>query len=484
MVVMGLIGGTASAAEIPYPVIPPVPQGPYQTTWDSLTKHPVPDWFKDAKFGIYTHWSAYSVPEFGNEWYPRNMYIEGSAEFKHHQATYGDQSKFGYKDFIPMFKAEKFNAEEWADLFAKAGAKFAGPVAEHHDGFSMWAGKVNRWNAKDMGPKRDVVGELAKALRKRDIKLITSFHHGFNIQGYYTAKEGWDTGDPEYADLYGQFKDKKLAYDRWLAKIIEVIDDYRPDQIWFDFCLGPIPDEYKQKMAAYYYNRAAEWGKEVIITRKGADLPVGVGALDIERGRMDHLADFLWQTDDSVARNSWGYVKNLDVKPPAELVHELIDIVSKNGVLLLNVAPKSDGTISDVQKELLLEMGRWLDVNGEGIYGTRPWKIFGESPNPNAPASAQDVSTQEIRFTCKGEDLYAICLAWPEKKLLINSVRVNGDKPSGKITLLGFDKPLPFNVNEQKQLIVEFPDLAPDKRPCKYAYTLKLTGFELSTATD
>lgn len=478
IVMIGLLGGSAPAI-VPDPEVPAVPDGPYQTNWDSLTKHPVPEWFRDAKFGIYTHWGVYAVPEFGTEWYPRNMYIDGSPEQKHHQEVYGDLSKFGYKDFIPMFKAEKFNADEWADLFVKAGAKFAGPVAEHHDGFSMWASKVNRWNAKDMGPKRDVVGELTRAIRKRNLKVITSFHHAFNIYGYYTAKEGWDTGNPEYADLYGQIKDRKTAHDRWLVKMIEVIDAYQPDQLWFDFCIRNIPDDYKQKMAAYYYNRAAEWGREVIITRKGMDLPLGVGVLDIERGREGALTDYLWQTDDSVAWNSWCYVKNLDVKSAVEMVHELIDIVSKNGILLLNVAPKSDGTIPDDQKELLLEMGRWLDVNGEAIYGTRPWKIFGENPKEGDSGSASDASSVEIRFTRKGNDVYAICLGWPEKKLLINTLRVQKADPSAKITLLGYGEPLPFEINEQKQALVEFPNPAEDKRPSKYAYTLKLTGFEL-----
>jgi alpha-L-fucosidase len=265
----------------------------YSEDWQSLCKHPVPEWFTDAKFGIYAHWGIYSVPAFESEWYPRNMYIKDSSVNKHHVATYGPLSQFGYKDFIPQFKAEKFDADAWADLYERAGAKFAGPVAEHHDGFSMWASKVNRWNSKDMGPKRDVTGELVEALRKRGIKIVASFHHAYNLQGYYTPVEGADTADPEYKDLYGQFKDQKLAYDRWLIKIQEVIDAYQPDQIWFDFGLADVPDEYKRKMAAYYYNKEAEWGKEVIITRKGDHLPEGVGVLDIERGKMEKAAPFL-----------------------------------------------------------------------------------------------------------------------------------------------------------------------------------------------
>jgi len=457
----------------------------YDQDWESLSKHPVPEWFKDAKFGIYTHWGVYSVPAFGNEWYPRNMYIEGSREFKHHIETYGNQSKFGYKDFIPMFKAEKFNAEEWAELFEKAGAKFAGPVAEHHDGFSMWASKVNRWNAADMGPKRDITGEMVKALRKRNIKIITSFHHGFNIQGYYTAKDNWDTNDPNYGDLYGKFKDQKVAHDRWLAKIKEVIDNYQPDQIWFDFCLEKIPDEYKKEMAAYYYNKEAQWGKPVIITRKGDHLPEGVGVLDIERGKMEKSAEFLWQTDDSVAVNSWCYVNNLDLKPASELIHELIDIVSKNGVLLLNVAPKSDGTIDEQQKHLLLEMGNWLKINGEAIYGTRPWLIHGEGPKlydegRGFTGPAAQFSARDIRYTRKGQMVYAVCLGWPEDKIItLESVSVKKSGPDATVRLLGYDKTLKYKINDYKQLVIELLELSENDRPCKYAYSIKLSGFEL-----
>ncbi|MHC4844403.1 MAG: alpha-L-fucosidase, partial [Planctomycetota bacterium] len=387
--------------------------------WEQLKKHKVPEWFKDAKFGIYAHWGAYCVPAFGSEWYPRNMYRKESDVHEHHVKTWGDPSKFGYKDFIPMFKAEKFNADEWAQLYARAGAKFAGPVAEHHDGFSMWASKVNRWNAVDMGPKRDVVKELTDALRKRDIKIITSFHHMYNFQGYYPQdidpELGWDITNPEYEDLYGQFVDKKIAHDRWLEKIKEVIDAYQPDQIWFDFGLGDIPDEYKQRMASYYYSKENEWGKEVIITRKEEHLPKGVGVLDIERGKMEGAAPYLWQTDDSISVRSWSWVVGDNFKSSEELIHELIDIVSKNGILLLNVCPKTDGTFTEDQKQLLYTIGDWLEVNGEAIYGTRPWAAHGEGPNlldegRGFEHDQIDFTSEDIRYTCKGDVLNAIAL--------------------------------------------------------------------------
>jgi len=477
--VLGVLVTTAGAASKPA----------YEPTWESLTKHPVPEWFKDAKFGIYAHWGVYCVPAYGNEWYPRRMYQRNGSVYKHHVETWGDPSKFGYKDFIPMFKAEKFDAEAWAELYDQAGAKFAGPVAEHHDGFSMWASKVNRWNAADMGPKRDVVGELVRALRKRNIKIITSFHHAFNFQGYYKAEPGWDTADPKYADLYGQLA-PDVAHRRWLEKIKEVIDAYQPDQIWFDFGLAKIPDAFKQQMAAYYYNHEAAWGKPVIITRKGNHLPEGVGVLDIERGKMEGPAPFLWQTDDSVATNTWCWTTNIHLKSAEELIHELIDIVSKNGVLLLNVCPKADGTFPEDQKALLRQIGDWLRVNGEAIYGTRPWLVHGEGPNlydrgRGLGANAQgqvDFTSADIRFTRtkNGDRVYAIALGWPDGPMPLQSVHVDKAGPNARVRLLGSDTPVKFRVDAEKRITLLPPKLAPDARPCRYAFTFELKGFALS----
>ena len=463
-------------------------QGVWDTTWESLTQHEVPEWFADAKFGIYAHLGVYCVPAFGTEWYPRLMYQEDQKAFAHHRETYGDQSEFGYKDFIPMFKLEKFDPAAWAQLYKDSGAKFAGPVAEHHDGFSMWASTVNRWNAGNMGPKRDIAGELIRELRKRDMKIITSFHHAFNIQGYYPAKEGWDTADPQCGDLYGfpTTEDRTLARNRWLIKIKEVIDRYQPDQIWFDFGLGKIPDVYKQKMAAYYYNHERLWGKPVIITRKNDYLPDGVGVLDIERGWTKGIARDLWQTDDSTAHNSWSWVQGLRVKTPEEMVHELIDIVSKNGVLLLNVCPKADGTITPEQQTVLREMGRWLKVNGEAIYATRPWEVYGEGPTHTEKEGGflktLHYTAADIRYTRSkdGRTLYAIAMGWPEEKFTLDFVQVDRASPGAKVTLLGYGKPLPFHVGEKKHLTIELPDLKPDARPCQHAYALKISGFETS----
>ena len=463
-------------------------QGQWETTWDSLTQHEIPQWFADAKFGIYAHLGVYCVPAFGTEWYPRLMYQENQKAFAHHRKTYGDQSEFGYKDFVPMFTLEKFDPAEWAQLYKDAGAKFAGPVAEHHDGFSMWASTVNRWNVGNMGPKRDIAGELIKELRERDMKIITSFHHAFNIQGYYTAKDGWDTADPQYGDLYGfpTMEDRTLARNRWLIKLKEVIDRYQPDQIWFDFGLGKIPDNYKQRMAAYYYNHEKTWGKPVIITRKDHYLPDGVGALDIERGWTSGIAAELWQTDDSLAHNSWSWVQGLRVKTAEEMVHELIDIVSKNGVLLLNVCPKADGTITDEQQTVLREMGRWLKVNGEAIYATRPWKVYGEGPTHTEKEGGfldtMHYTAQDVRYTRSkdGKTLYAIVLGWPQDDVTLQFVQVDRAGAGAQVTLLGHDKPLDYHVGEDKHLVIDMPTLTANERPCRHAYALKISGFETS----
>ena len=429
----------------------------FESSWESLSSQNTPEWFADAKFGIYAHLGPYCVPAFENEWYPRKMYSYKKDKYQrvkeHHWKTYGPVSEFGYKDFIPMFKCENFDAEEWAELYQRAGARFAGPVAEHHDGFSMWDSKVNRWNAVDMGPKRNIVGELVKAIRKRNMKVVTTFHHSFNIHGFFEKQDSLDSGDPEYADLYGQ-QDSITAHEVWFEKMKEVIDQYKPDQIWFDFKLKDIPDEYKIRMASYYYNKEAEWGKDVIITRKNDDLPEGVGILDVERGKQEKPSEELWQTDDAISTYEWCWVEGMYLKPAKELVHELIDIVSKNGVLMLNACPKADGTIPDDQKQLFYAIGDFLKINGEGIYATRPWVIHGEGPNlydrgrglgedmGHKSTEAKEFTCSDLRFTCSKDrkTVYIHALGWPKDKLVVKSMSAKSkylDTKIKSVELLG-----------------------------------------------
>jgi len=455
----------------------------YQPEWESLIQHPTPKWFRDGKFGIYFHWGVYSVPAYSNEWYPRNMYRKESDVFKHHRETYGPQSKFGYKDFIPMFTAEHFDAQEWVKLFKKAGAKYIGPVAEHHDGFAMWDSKLTDWDAADMGPQRDITGELAKAARKEGLKFLTSFHHAFNWK-YYEPAFQYDAKDPKYAGLYGTphapgTPESKEFLEDWLGKIIEVIDNYRPDYIWFDFGWQEETFEpYKRQFLSYYYNKGEEWGKDVVVTYKRDHLPEASAVLDLERGRLDSLRRKPWNTDTSIDRESWCYIDNPDYKSVNTLIDNLVDRVSKNGNTLLNIAPRPDGTIPEPQKERLLAMGEWFDVNGEAIYGTRYWKKYGEGPTQIEGGNFIDgkkvvYTANDVRFTVKDNVLYAIALAWPEDELTIKSLKELDPDKIESITMLGDGDELDWQMTEEG-LVVE----PPRNKPCEHAYSFKIQYSE------
>ena len=416
----------------------------FQPTFESLEKvNPVPEWFKDAKFGIYFHWGVYSVPAFANEWYPRNMVIKGSAENKHHLETYGDPSQWPYDHFItgdqdkqgnfvqfaPKLKSEggQFDPDEWAELFADAGAKFAGPVAEHHDGFSMWASRVNPWNAKDTGPKLDLVGLLTEAIRKKNMKIILSMHHAFNITGYYDAVP--QTDDPKLQMLYGQQgKEKNESF--WLSKHKEIIDHYQPDIIWQDFNLHRISRPVLLEFLSYYYNQAAEWGREVAATYKDG-LNTGCAVLDYERGGPADITDNYWLTDDAISSSSWCYTEGISYYSKKQILHGFLDRISKNGNLLLNISPKADGTIPQEQKDILLAMGAWLHKYGEAVYATRAWEIYGEGPTKMGAAhgvmgAPSEGTAKDVRYTRSKDNstLYAILLGWEkdQKELILGSL--------------------------------------------------------------
>ena len=365
----------------------------YQPTWSSLATHPTPRWFLDAKFGIYTHWGPYSVAAYGSNgtWYPKQMYDPERPEYRYHSETFGPPEQVGYKELIRRFTAAKFDADEWAELFAASGARFAGPVAEHHDGFSMWDSRINGWNAARMGPKRDVTGELAAAIRSRGMKFAATFHHAQNWYMFPTDDRRYDCSDARYRDLYtgphaADARPDDWFLDRWEGKLYEVVDGYRPDLIWFDFGLGFIREQHRKRFLAYYYNKEREWGSGVVVTFKEIpkgwfNLPPMTGVADLELGRMWELTNHVWLTDTTVdAQGVWSYVKDAGFKSVERLVHNLVDRVSKNGHLLLNVGPRPDGTIPEQAADCLRGMGRWLEINGEAIYGTTPWVSFGEGP--------------------------------------------------------------------------------------------------------
>jgi len=476
----------------------------FEANWESIKKnYKDPKWFNDDKFGIFIHWGAYSVPAFGSEWYPRQMYMDTatfSAQLKlekkgpnptytHHKETWGNQKNFGYKDFIPLFKAEKFNAKEWIDLFKKSGAKYVVPVADHHDGFAMYKSNTTKWNSFEMGPKKDVLGELFEEGRKQGLKMGASSHFAFNWS-FYNKKDHFDTVDPEYADLYSsKGKDLKEPVSekfkqRWWDRTIDLVDNYQPDILYFDFYVD-IEDfaDLRPKLAAYYYNKGVEWNKEVLINDKNFGheaFPEGTVIYDLERGKLPGIRKLPWQTDTSIGKNSWSHVTNWDSKTTNQLIDDLVDIVSKNGNLLLNVGPKADGTIPDDQEKILLQIGDWLAVNGEAIYNTRYWKTFGEGPTEvekghHSEGKNKDFTGEDIRFTQRDGKLYAIMLAWPANgEISIKSLGSASEYAEGinvkGVRLLGSDTEVLY---EQSEKALSVKNLG--KKSGEFAHVLELT---------
>ena len=486
---------------------PQMPAGPYRADWNSIKEYPkCPEWFADAKFGIYTHWTPQSIPEAAanGSGYPTYMYNDRRAQFKFHQEHYGDQKKFGFKDFIPMFTAEKFDAEQWAELFAAAGAKFAGPVAVHHDNFAMWDSQATKWNAKNMGLKKDVSGLLAKAYKEKGMKFIATFHHSWTW-GYYAPASLFDGADPDTWQLYGEPRqftrdEKKGNYanadfptkrylDQWLSMVREVVTQYEPDMIWFDIGLDGrkcVTPEYQQQMFADYYNWATAKGKGVLVGHKEGKLLPITGIKDYERGRSETLQQDVWMTDGTLG-HSWFYQPKFDGEwhDANWVIDILMDIVAKNGVLLLNVPPRPDGSIPEEGAVQLRKMGEWLRINGDAVYNTRPWMVYGE---PHKKLSARHgrgdeqlkvVYTQEdLRFTQSkdGKRVNVIVLGWPEAEFTVKSIKVDDAAKDAAVTLLGSKEKIKFRINDQRQLVI----VPPAEKPCDFAYSFQLQGFKLS----
>jgi alpha-L-fucosidase len=468
----------------------------YQPTWESIQKYSVPSWYRDAKFGIFIHWGVYSVPAFENEWYPRNMYIRDSSANKYHRKTYGDQNVFGYKDFVPMFTAEKFKPEDWIRLFKSAGARYLVPVAEHHDGFAMYDCSYSNWNAAIMGPKQDVIFKLAQSARNHQLEFGVSSHRAENWWYFNGGREFQsDVQNLEYEGLYGfaspgpkagsdgwknldwQPQPNKLFLEDWLKRTIELIDKYHPSIIWFDWWIEQrVFEPYLREFTSYYYNKGEQWGKDVLINFKHKSIPENCAVFDIERGQSNHLRKNVWQTDTSVSKNSWGYIQDNEYRSAGSLIKDLVDIVSKNGNLLLNVGPTSEGLIPDEEISILQEMGKWLDINGDAIFETRPWDYFGEGPTQVPEGYFTDTTrnsytSKDIRFTTKKDAVFAIFLENPGQNVRINTIKptVLASNEISHITMIGMEESLPWSQDEEGIRIA-----LPDRKPGKHAWVFRI----------
>jgi alpha-L-fucosidase len=486
----------AAVKQMPVKMAP----GPVQPTWASLKQnYRVPDWFIGAKFGIFMHFGIFSVPAHKSEWYEKFMYAGGpdntlKAMGNHdsllawHSEHFGPPDKFGYKDFIPMFKAEKFDADAWASLFKRAGARYVVPGAQHHENFAMWDSHVTPFNSVKMGPKRDVIGELAAAVRRQGMKFGVANHGIENFQfinpppelASRMKTEKADLYDPKWVDFYNYADRSDAACQQflvnWYERNVELIDKYRPDLLYFDNGIDQrYLDPLKLNIAAYYYNRAHNWGKQVSLTTKKAAFSPSdkntetIGSiLDFEGHTPRGIRTGSWEEDRPIG-NSWGYITGMRVNSAETVILWLLDAVSKNGTLLLNVSPMADGTIPEDQQEVLLKVGKWLDTNGEAIYDTHSWIKFRET------------GKQDFYFTAKGNVLYATMTGkWPGSDVVITSL-AQGLATAGKVasvSMLGSSQPLRFS-QDAEGLRVKLPDSPPGES----GYTLKITGLQINPPT-
>ncbi len=418
--------------------------GKYHADWESLAEHPIPAWYRELRLGIFLHWGPFSVPAY-HDWYARNMYIQDSPEYRHHLQVYGDHKEHGYKSFIPAFTMEQFSPAQWVDLFRAAGADYIVPVAEHHDGFQNYRSELSAWNAVEKGPHRDIMGDLLLEGEKAGMMRGASSHrveHWWflgNGREFDSDVNSCQDKDDLYwparkepanqHDLYGEPAPDEAFLEDWLLRSCEIVDRYHPRVFYFDWWIQhSAVKSWLMKFAAYYFNRAESWGGCVINYKHDA-FPWGIGVPDIERGQFAEAKPFLWQSDTSVMRNSWCYSRFADYKAPIEILWDLIDVVSKNGRLLLNFGPRPDGTLTEKDLEILEVLKNWMRINDEAIHAAGLWRVSQEGPTrveegQFADSKSRGFTSDDIRFTCRGPYIYAIAMRFPEnRELCIRSLR-------------------------------------------------------------
>lgn len=466
--------------------------------WSGL-KHDVPQWIKDGKFGIFFHWGPYSVPACENEWYSRNMYLKGSKQNLEHERRFGKVSEFGYKDFIPMFKGEKFNADEWADLVKRSGATFGGPVSEHADNFSLWDSDVNPVNAVKMGPHRDIMGECSKAFQDKGLKFIATLHHQWLWGWFMSTDNEADVYDPANEVYYGpclpletnryipyRLPDKKFC-DTWLEKIREVSEKYHPALLYFDSRVLILPEEYLREAARIYYAAVPDG----IISYKQKDFPEGTGMVCVECGRFAEIQPFFWQTDDRIEDNvTWCIVQNPKYKSAGKIIQQLADVTAKNGCVLLNVGPNADGSFPENCKKELFRVGDWLQLNGEAIYATRPFTVPGEGVTvadeedyniERVKAQMKDgiamesgqykLTGNDVRYTQTDKALYVIGFGSPTGNTIrLTALREGGDLGAiARVSMIGADGEIAYTRDENAMTLT-----LPEAFPFEEAYVIRI----------
>ena len=471
----------------------PIADGPFKPDMDSLKQYQCPEWFRDAKFGIWAHWGPQAVPMDG-DWYARGMYEPGNKHYKYHLEHYGHPSEFGYKDIIPLWKAEKWDPDRLMQLYKKAGAKYFVSMGSHHDNFFLWNSKLHKWNAVNMGPKRDVVGDWQKAAKKCGLKFGVSEHLGASFTWFQSShradKEGpkagvpYDGADPKWQDLYhfpaepgdtGWYSKNPKWHQQWYNEIRELVDNYHPDLLYTD---GGVPfgNQAGLSMIAHLYNSsAARHGGQAEVVYNCKQKSEGRWIEDLERGIMPKIDPYPWQTDTSIG--DWYYDRNWKFRPVSWVIHMLVDNVSKNGNLLLNIVQRPDGSLDPEVEDMLQQLAKWNAVYCEAIFGTRPWVVYGESSvKVKGGHFGEDFkyNAREIRFTTKGGTLYAIALGWPtDSKLVVRSLPGAAGKVSN-VSLLGYNGKVDWQQTAEGLVVT-----LPEQKVSEYTCAVKITGTDL-----